>query len=127
MPIEHIREIVRDPVLTEVPRAPSHVLGVMMLRGEVVPVFDLRRKLGLGQLSTPPRASRVVIVDLGLGPAGIVVDTVRQVVRLRDSAIEPTPPGVGGADPESLAGIAREKDRLILLLDLTHVLGVRTA
>ncbi len=125
VPIGEVREIVRDPLITDVPRSAPHVLGVMMIRGQVVPVFDLRKLLNLPAPSaggaTPVRA---VIVDVGRGPCAMKVDSVRQVLRLRDSAIESTPPGVGAGDPEAFRGIARVQGRIVVLLDLAHVLGV---
>ncbi len=123
--IERLREIVRDPILTEVPRAPAHVLGVITLRGDVVPVFDLRARLGLAKPESSYGRTRVVIMDVGRGPFGVVVDEVRQVVRLPQAAIEPAPPGLGGLEPEFLEGIARVAGRLVVLLAVERVLGDR--
>jgi purine-binding chemotaxis protein CheW len=123
VPIGVVREIVRDPVTTEAPRAPAYVLGLIMVRGQVVPLFNLRSLLGLSPEPGPRMRVRAVIVDVGRGPCALVVDRVRQVLRLRDSSIEPTPPGVGGGDSESFLGIARVQDRLVAILDITRILG----
>jgi len=111
-----VREILKAPAITEVPRAPAPILGVILVRGEVIPVHDPRRRLGLPP-GAPPKGSRVVICDAGEGPVGLLVDAVSQVVRLPPSAIEPRPQGIGGIDSETLAGIGRERDRLFILLD----------
>src|SRR6266567_2616152 len=78
--IEAIREILKAPPITEVPRAPAHVLGVITVRGEVIPVFDPRLRLGLPP-SEKSGPGRVIICDAGEGPCGLLVDAVAQVVR----------------------------------------------
>ena len=124
--IERVREVMRSPPITEVPRAPQSVLGVITVRGEVVAVFDPRLRLGL-----PPGADagtgRVVIVDDGGGPCGLLVDGVSSVVRLPRGAIEPCPQGIGGSSADCLAGIGRDEERLFTLLDLGALLKPRRA
>ncbi|MBI5070549.1 MAG: purine-binding chemotaxis protein CheW [Deltaproteobacteria bacterium] len=120
--IGRVREIVKPPPIAEVPRAPEHVVGVVTLRGEVVPVFDPRRRLSL-----PPQApgarTRIVVCESARGPAGLLVDAVSHVVRLPPGAVEPRPPGIGGAGTEAIVGIGREGERLVILLDLDLLLG----
>jgi purine-binding chemotaxis protein CheW len=117
--IEQVREVMKAPPITEVPHAPPHVLGVVTVRGEVVAVFDPRRRLGLPAAPPPDEGKgRVVIVDAGDGPCGLVVDVVSSVVRLRPGSIEPCPQGLGGPGVECFAGIGREGDRLFTVLDL---------
>jgi len=124
--IDRVREVMRSPPITEVPRAPPSVLGVITVRGEVVAVFDPRMRLGL-----PPSAEagtgRVVIVDDGGGPCGLLVDGVSSVVRLPRGSIEPCPQGIGGSSADCLAGIGRDQDRLFTLLDLGALLKPRRA
>jgi purine-binding chemotaxis protein CheW len=120
--IEEVREIVKVPPITEVPRAPEHILGVITLRGEVIPVFDVRGRLGLPAVA-PGRATRIVICEAGQGLCGIVVDAVSERVRLPPKAIEPPPHALGGAGSEFLAGIGRDGDRLFILLDLALLLA----
>jgi len=124
--IDRVREVMRSPPITEVPRAPQSVLGVITVRGEVVAVFDPRTRLGL-----PPSADagtgRVVIVDDGGGPCGLLVDGVSSVVRLPRGSIEPCPQGIGGQSADCLAGIGRDEDRLFTLLDLGALLKPRRA
>jgi purine-binding chemotaxis protein CheW len=116
-----VREILKAPSITAVPRAPEHVLGVIMVRGEVIAIFDPRALLGLPR-GTPERRARVLVCDAGDGPCGLLVDSVSQVVRLGPSSIEPKPNGVGATSAEYIAGIGREHDRLYILLDLLAVL-----
>jgi purine-binding chemotaxis protein CheW len=116
--IERVREVMRSPPITEVPHAPPHVLGVVTVRGEVVAVFDPRRRLGLPGSAPPAGSGRVVIVDAGEGPCGLLVDRVSSVVRLRPGSIEARPQGIGGASADCLAGIGRHGERLFTVLDL---------
>lgn len=120
--IGRVREVVRAPPITEVPRAPAHILGVVTVRGEVVAVLDPRRRLGLAPAQPAEGEGKVVIVDAGEGPCGLHVDRVASVVRLRPGSIEPCPQGIAGQRGEYLAGIGREGDRLFTVLDLPALL-----
>lgn len=114
--VEVVREILKAPPITEVPRAPAHVLGVILLRGQVVPVHDPRRRLGLPAAGVAAGA-RVVVCDAGEGLVGLLVDGVVEVLRLPPSAIEARPQGIAGIDSEYIAGVGREGGRLFVLLD----------
>lgn len=127
VPIEQVREIVKVPALTEVPRAPRDLLGVMNLRGEVLPVYDVRRRLLLRPDIASPAAleelggrARIVLVRSEEGDAGILVDGVEGVARLLPSMTEGPPPG--GTEKPYLVGISRRADRLYILLDVEKVL-----
>jgi purine-binding chemotaxis protein CheW len=119
VPIEHVREVLKAPAITEVPRAPTHVLGVVTVRGEVVAVIDARARLGLGGESS---GARIVIVDAGEGPLGLLVDGVTSVVRLPSGSIEPCPQGISTAAAECVIGIGRQRDRLFMVLDAAALL-----
>jgi purine-binding chemotaxis protein CheW len=120
--IERVREVLKSQAITEVPRAPAGILGVVTVRGDVVAVFDPRRRLGLPGPTPEAGLGRIIIVDDGEGPCGLLVDTVANVVRLARGSIEPTPQGIGGAAADCLAGIGREEGRLFTVLDLAAVL-----
>jgi purine-binding chemotaxis protein CheW len=119
VPIERVREVLKAPAITEVPRAPTHVLGVVTVRGEVVAVIDARARLGLGGESS---GARIVIVDAGEGPLGLLVDAVTSVVRLPAGSIEPCPQGISTAAAECVIGIGRQRDRLFMVLDVAALL-----
>jgi len=120
--IERVREVIRAPPITEVPRAPGHILGVVTVRGEVIAVVDPRRRLGLPLVALAEGEGKVVIVDAGEGSCGVLVDRVASVVRLRPGSIEPCPQGIAGQRSEFLAGIGRDGDRLFTLIDLAALL-----
>ncbi len=127
VPIGTVREIVKVPPLTEVPRAPRELLGVMNLRGEVLPVYDVRPRLllagGVQPITGPgdvPAQARIVLVKSEAGDAGILADGVEGVVRLLPSLTEPPPPG--GTEKPFLVGLSRRGERLYILLDVEKVL-----
>jgi purine-binding chemotaxis protein CheW len=129
--ILRIREIIKERPPTEVPRAPAFVIGVVSVRGVVLPVIDLRVRLGLdkrGPLpmpeSVPVRSpARVLIVSREDESFGLRVDEVRQVVRLADDEVEPPPPMLGGAEADFVLGIGRTRSkRMVILLQLDAIL-----
>ncbi len=119
--IGRVLEVLRTPSITEVPRAPADVSGVISVRGEVVTVVDPRGRLGLPRTDGPP-ARRVVIVDDGEGACGLLVDRVLGVVRLPRGGLEPCPQALGGAGGDLFLGIGRERERLFLVLDTRALL-----
>jgi purine-binding chemotaxis protein CheW len=104
--IAQLAEILRPPPITEVPRAPKTVLGVISVRGKLVTVLDLRRRLRLAEAPID-RRSRILLVDSGAGEQlGLLVDEVQQVWRLALEEIEPA--AVLGSDQAvHIAGIGR--------------------
>lgn len=121
--------------ITPVPNVPEHVQGVMNLRGRILPVIDLRTRFGMPALPAEEhKSSRIVILEVAGVTAGLIVDSVSEVLRLSQSLIEPSGGLLNTVDPSCLTGIGRipgrgvmddgkeEADRLILLLDVTQVL-----
>ena len=123
--ILRIREIMKPREVTEVPRAPAFVLGVVAVRGLVLPVIDLRLRLRLPAAAVT-RDARILIVTKGEERYGMIVDGVHQVVRLREEDVEPPPRTLGAHEAEFLAGIGRPRpDRMLILLNLDAVLTFR--
>lgn len=127
--IMRVREIIHPLAITPVPRAPVFVEGVVRLRGEVIPVLDVRKRLGV-EASPPTRKSRFLIVNVAGRRIGLVVDEVCEVVRLQRSEIRPAPSlGVSGA-PRFFLGVCggdgargmRRAVRLRLLLNVKALL-----
>ena len=123
VPIERVREIVMVPEITPVPESGAFVRGIINLRGRILPVLDLARRLGV----VPERredGGRILVVEHDANHAlGLLVDEASEVLRLPAEIIGPPPQTVGAAVPGSLRGVARLDDRLILLLDLDRVLS----
>jgi len=123
--IVRIREILEFSGATRVPGSPPSVLGVINLRGRVVPVIDLTYKFGSSRSAVTPR-SCVVLVELDAGGEklviGLLADAVREVVDLAADAIEPTPAFGTRARIEFLHGVGRLADRFVLILDIDRLL-----
>jgi len=96
VPVENVREIVRVRPITPIPRTSSEVRGVISLRGEIIQVIDLRLRLRLAPAAST-KANRIVVVHTdGGGVAGVLVDEVREVLRVSESAIGSPPAGEAG-------------------------------
>ncbi|HXI19568.1 MAG TPA: chemotaxis protein CheW [Gemmatimonadales bacterium] len=121
VPIGLVREVVRVADITRVPHAPAHVRGVMNLRGRILPVVEIRSRLGLEVAELTP-SSRVVVVDLGRRTVGLLVDAVAHVTRLEERLVAAPPEEVRSAGGDAVTGVARLGDRLLVLLDLSRVL-----
>ncbi len=118
--ILEIKEIVRLHAITPVPRSPPWLKGIVTLRGVIVPIFDLRSRLGLAEIEYGPE-TRIIVVYRGEEFAGLIVDRITQVMRLPVETIEPPPPTIGEVEAEYLRGVARFRDQLVILLNLPRV------
>ncbi len=118
-----IREILSPPSITEVPRAPRQVVGVCSVRGLLVTVVDLRRRLRLEERPMT-RRSRILLAEAPGGEViGLLVDEVRQVLRLPESGIELASTVLGGDVSEHVVGISRPSGELIILLELKSIVS----
>ena len=115
-----VHEIITLLPVTPVPRMPSHLLGVINLRGKIIPVVDLRLKLGL-----PPLKDQdcIIIVRAHNIEVGVTVDRVSEVANIADKDIEEVPSFGEGATGEDLLGIAKSDGHVRLLLDIDKVLA----
>lgn len=116
-----VQEIIRMVEITRVPKAPAFVEGVINLRGRIIPVLDLRRRLGIADAERTAQ-SRIVVVTVRGRVVGLVVDSVSEVLRIPRSAIEPTPSLGTTAGAEFIQGVGRLDERLLTLLDLKRLL-----
>ncbi len=121
--VEQVREVLKLWYITPVPNASPSVLGVTALRGKVLPVVDLGRRLGLAS-SVQDERCRIIVVALGDEETGLLVDRVMGVRRIPPDAVRPAPETIEqGAGAEFLQGIIRSEEKLYILLDLEKVLG----
>jgi purine-binding chemotaxis protein CheW len=119
--VEQVNEVLKMWSLTPVPNAPEHILGVSSLRGTMLTIIDLGKRLGLGT-ATMNEKSRVVVVTVDDEKVGFIVDRVTGVVKLSPDLVRAVPETVEHG-VEFLRGIARKDDRLFILLDLDKVAG----
>ena len=126
LPVLKVREIIKVMDITHVPQVAAHVLGVINLRGKVIPVIDLRRKFGF-EPQAPTDRTCIIVVEVALPAStlmmGVVVDSVSEVVNVGAAEIEPPPDFGGQRTSDYLLGLAKVKGGVKILLDLDRVLG----
>ena len=123
--IIRVREIIGMMDITHVPQTPPFLKGLINLRGKVIPVIDLRLKFGLDQTVYTERTAIIVVeIELDRAPArmGVIVDKVSEVIYLTADAIEETPGFGAGLRTNYILGLAKAKDRVIILLDIGEAL-----
>lgn len=116
-----VQEIIRVTEITQVPRAPEFIKGVINLRGRIIPVVDLKRRLNLGEVEFT-RQARIVVVKVRDRLTGLLVDGASQVQKVPVSSIEPPPEEVVEVDVNYIRGVAKLEKRLIILVDLQKIL-----
>jgi purine-binding chemotaxis protein CheW len=117
-----VREIKGWTDTTMIPNAPSHVRGVINLRGVIVPIFDLRARFGMG-LTTPTKMHVVIIVAAGTRTIGLLVDTVSDIISVDPKAIRPVPEMGLPTDDQFLDGLVALEDRMVTLVSLAGLFG----
>ena len=117
LPITQVQEIIRYAAPRTIPSSSPTVRGVINLRGKIIPVCDLKLRLGL--TDADPDDAKIVIVESGGMTAGIVVDEVDEVITVGDEQLEPPPGGEVGY----IEAVAKVGDRLLVLLDTAAVLA----
>ncbi|MFT4514392.1 MAG: purine-binding chemotaxis protein CheW [Planctomycetota bacterium] len=117
-----VQEIILLGCITQVPEVPEHVLGVINLRGNVIPILNLRRRFGMPD-QEPEDATRIVVMNLNGRTVGVVVDAVSEVLRLSLDDISPTPQSLSSAGKDYITGLAQSGERLLILLDMARLLG----
>jgi len=119
--IQQVQEIIRMQQITRVPGAPFFVEGVINLRGRIIPVIDLRKRLGLPRGEETDEV-RIVVVEVPPHKVGMIVDAVEEVLRLSEENIEAPSSLVASVDEQYLKGVGKSEDRLVVLLDLEEIL-----
>jgi purine-binding chemotaxis protein CheW len=125
--IMRIREITPVLEMTPIPRAPGYISGVVSLRGNITPIFDPKKKIGLRQTERTHR-SRIIVLNRDEEQVGIVVDAITGAATVPMGSIEPPPPVIRGHQADYISGVARDDDRMLIVMDIdavTQVEGVR--
>ena len=118
--ILQVQTIERMLELTSIPDAPDFVEGVTNLRGEVIPVVDLRKRFGLPDVEQTDQ-TRIITVKIQDMQIGMIVDEASEVVKVSEGAIEPPPTIVGELKSTYLEGVAKLENRLLVIIDLCKV------
>jgi len=121
--IMELKEIIKPRETTELPRTPPFIMGVISLRGVIIPVLNLRERLGLSMGAQKGR-ERFVIVKRHEGFTGLLVDEIIQVVRIGKEGREPAPAVLEGIDRDFVGGIGRSGAMMIILLNVASITDI---
>jgi purine-binding chemotaxis protein CheW len=124
--ILRVQEIRGWSAVNRIPQTPAHVLGVLNLRGKIVPIVDLRVRFNLPSAEFTPLTVIIVLsirTEKGLSEYGLVVDSVSDVVDVRGEDIKETPNLGAQSDAEFVESLATVADRMVILLDVDALIG----
>jgi purine-binding chemotaxis protein CheW len=120
-----VQEIIRPTAITPIPNASRAILGMINLRGRIIPIVDLRTQLHIsdGELDVNDRRKRILIIEMGGHVTGFVVDSVSEVMKVPVGEIEPAPNLVtSNISAAYISGVIKLLNRLIILLDFQQIL-----
>ena len=120
VPVEQVREVRDMQIVTPIPGSPAFVEGVTNLRGQIITVMDLRKRLGLSEKSKT--AEKIIIIDLGKHAIGVVVDSVTEVSTIREPDIEKNSEVTSTLD-ESILGVGKQGNHLTIILDIARTIA----
>lgn len=118
--ITDVQEIKERRPITKLPRAASFIEGIINIRGDIITIIDLRKRLGFKAENSPD--DRILIVKLNDIDVGFIVDDASQVLRIDEDQISSPSKGIAGLSTEFIGGVAKMEDRLIILLALDQLL-----
>jgi len=119
-----VREVIRLREITWLPKAPAFVKGIINLRGDVIPVIDLRKRFGLGAVDETAQ-TRVIVVEVDGMLTGLEVDSASQVARIPADQIDPPPPLLDGFSNAFITGVGKQEDSLVILVNPDAILTDR--
>jgi len=118
-----VQEIIRAAPITPVPNSPDFVEGVINLRGNILPVIDLRKRLNLLSSEVDKYDTWILILDIGNKTTGFIVDSVTEVIKIQENTIEPPPDIIkAGLESQYLRGVCDIGAQLLILLDFKRIL-----
>lgn len=121
IPLLSVKEVIAIPDMTPIPHTPPHFLGIMNLRGQVISVIDLRKKMSIKAKDS--EETSVIILDLKGGFLGVVVDSVTSVLALAANQIMEKPHIESAKNTDYITGVYRKESQLVLLLDIFGMLS----
>ena len=123
--INYVKEVIRVLDITKVPKSKEMIEGVINLRGNVIPVIDLRKRFNLSAVILP-RTTRIIILEINQITVGFIVDTVLGTRQIKTSCIEATPAAImGKIEYEYIAGVAKLEYRLLNLLHIEKIISIK--
>lgn len=122
--IMKIKEIIKISEITRIPEAQSFVEGVINLRGNIIPVINLKVRLGLSYSDDDNADRKIIVIEQDGKWIGMIVDMVTEVIRLDSTKIDPTPELVTSIDKKHIKGIGKySEDRLLIILDIEKIIN----
>jgi purine-binding chemotaxis protein CheW len=125
LPSDDIVQLDMVTAATPVPNAPAFVDGVVSVRGQVIPVVNLRARFGFPRLAADVRSRLIVVRGLGR-TVGLLVDGAREFAGIAAGAVEPLPEGIAGTSGRYLRGVAQQGDRLLLVVNVAELIAGTT-
>jgi purine-binding chemotaxis protein CheW len=122
--ILNVKEIIRMLNITKIPNSPVYMEGIINLRGQVIPVIDLRTKLGMPKRKADTD-TRIVVVDIEGRTVGFLVDAVSEVLRIPKNITEAPPEITTGINSEYITAVGKLEDRLLTMIDLNKVMLIK--
>ena len=117
-----VQEINRITEITKIPQSPDFVEGVINLRGNVIPIIDLRKRFNMPHKEYD-KQTRIVVGEIGDRTVGFIVDAVSEIIRLPADKIEPAPNISADDKAEYILGVGKLDDKLLMLLDIDKILS----
>ncbi len=121
-----VQEIIRSAPITAVPNSPDFIEGVINLRGSIIPVIDLRKRLNLRKKASEIPVTWILIINVDERVTGFIVDSVTKVLKIQTARIEPPPDiVVAGLKSQYIHGVCEIDTGLLILLDFSRILEVK--
>ncbi|OHD71530.1 MAG: hypothetical protein A2W19_16125 [Spirochaetes bacterium RBG_16_49_21] len=118
--ILQVQEILKLPKVTKLPRSKPYIMGVIDLRGKVLPIVDLSRRFGI-ETSKSSERKRAIVVNIGGKKVGLGIDSVSHVIKVNSNDIEEPPAVVKGISGKYIVGIAKVGDGFVVVLDINQM------
>ncbi len=115
-----VQEILKIPHITLLPKAADFILGVIDLRGKVLPIVDMSRRFGMST-NTSSDSARAIVVSINQKEVALAIDSVSHVIKVDTDEIEPPPPIVKGISGKYIVGVAKVNDEFIVILDIERI------
>jgi len=119
-----IQEVIRRLHITKVPNSPHFIEGVINLRGKIVPIIDLRKRFGIELKEVNNNLERIIVIEFRNGQVGLMVDSVREVLKIETEKFEETPEIISRIDEKFVKGMAKYQGKIYIFLDIENILGL---
>lgn len=124
IPLLQVRELISIPETTPIPNSPAHFLGIMNLRGQVISVVDLRKKMKITEQEGNSEQA-VIIIEINGINMGVVVDSINKVLNFSESEVQDVPEIESQVNSEYIDGVYKQESNLVILMNLEKVLSLK--